>query len=241
MADLLVADRTGAPRADFRGALPFSWPRSPDQPPQNVGAPGYDPQFSLGYGLSYASPAPTPPLLEADVRRTSGDLILFGEGRFMTPWNLVLRDDGGEARAADGARGASPRSRVQVSPVDGAAQESARRLAFSGPGRAIITGPALDLSADSAAGRALVLRFRIDRGDAGDFRLGFGDAVMDWPASTGPGWQQAVIPLRCFPGASATKFGSVDRLLIVEGTRVSALTIEDVRLVDAPAGPCPPE
>lgn len=241
VADILVADMAGAPRGDFRGTLPFSWPRSPDQPPQNAGAPGYDPQFSLGYGLSYARPGPPPPLLEAEVSRTSSDLILFSEGRFMTPWNLVLRDDGGEARVADGARGASPRSRVQVSPVDGAAQESARRLTFSGPGRAIITGPALDLSADSASGRALVVRFRIDRGDADDFRLGFGDAVMDWPASSGPGWQQAVIPLRCFPGADGTTFGSVDRLLIVEGTGVSALAIEDVRLVDAPAGSCSPE
>ena len=241
VADILVADRAGAPRADFRGTLPFSWPSSPDQPPQNAGAPGYDPQFALGYGLSYASPGSTPLLLEADVSRARGDLVLFSEGRFMTPWNLVLRDDGGEARAADGARGASPRSRVQVSPVDGTAQESARRLAFTGPGRAIITGPALDLSADSAPGRALVVRFRIDRGDSGDFRLGFGDAVMDWPASPGPGWQQAVIPLRCFPGADATTFGSVDRLLIVEGARVSALSIEDVRLIDAPAGPCPPQ
>lgn len=241
VADILVADRAGAPRADFRGTLPFSWPRSPDQPPQNAGAPGYDPQFPLGYGLSYASPAPTAPLLEVEVSRTSGDLILFSEGRFMTPWNLVLRDDGGEARVADGARGASPRSLVQVSPVDGVAQESARRLAFSGPGRAIITGPALELSAESAAGRALAVRFRIERGTAGDFRLGFGDAIMAWPASAGPGWQQAVIPLRCFPGATAATFGSIDRLLIVEGTRASALAIEDVRLIDAPAGPCPPE
>jgi hypothetical protein len=64
---------------------------------------------------------------------------------------------------------------------------------------------------------------------------------MDWPASTGQGWQQAIIPLRCFPGAVATSFSSVDRLLIVEGARASALTIEDVRLVDAPVGPCPPE
>jgi beta-glucosidase len=238
VADVLIGDPAGKPRADFRGTLSFSWPRSPSQPPQNAGAPGYDPQFPLGYGLSYASPAHLAPLPEADVSRTSGDLILFSEGRFMTPWNLVLRDDGGEARAADGARGGSPRSRVQVSPVDGVAQESARRFAFSGPARAIITGPTLDLSADSAPGRALSVRFRIERGDASDFRLGFGDAVMEWPASPGPGWQRAVIPLRCFPGADATTFGSVDRLLIVEGTRASTLTIEDVRLTDAPEGPC---
>lgn len=157
----------------------------------------------------------------------------------MTPWSLVLRDEGGEARVADGARGASPRSRVQVAPVDGAAQESARRLVFSGPGRAIITGPAIDLSGDDAAARALAVRYRLERGGPGDFRLGLGDQIMAWPTPPGPGWHQAIIPLRCLPGATTASFDSIDRLLIVEGRRDSALAIEDVRVVDAPAGPCP--
>jgi len=239
VADVLIGDTAGKPRADFTGALPFSWPRAPDQPPQNPGAPGYDPQFQLGYGLSYADPAPTPELAEVAIRRDGGDLILFSEGRFMTPWSLVLRDEGGEARVADGARGASPRSRVQVAPVDGAAQESARRLVFSGPGRAIITGPAIDLSGDDAAARALAVRYRLERGGPGDFRLGLGDQIMAWPTPPGPGWHQAIIPLRCLPGATTASFDSIDRLLIVEGRRDSALAIEDVRVVDAPAGPCP--
>lgn len=239
VADVLVADRAGAPRADFKGTLSFSWPRSPDQPPQNAGTPGYDPQFPLGFGLSYARPASTPQLAEAEVRRASSDLIFYSEGRFMTPWNLVLRDEGGEARVADGARGSSPRSNVQVSPVDGGAQESARRFAFSGPGRAIITGPALDLSADRLAGRALAVRFRIEQGQASDFRLGFGDVEMDWPGATNPGWQTAVLPLRCLPGGDTTSFGSVDRLLIVEASGSAAMAIEDVRLTDAPADACP--
>ena len=238
LADILVADAAGAPRADFRGTLPFSWPRSPDQPPQNVGSAGYDPQFPLGYGLSYGRPAVTPRLAEVDVDRGEGERILFGDGRFTTPWSLVLRDEGGESRVADGARGDSPRSSVQVAPVDGAAQESGRRLTFSGAGRAIITGPALDLTATPDEDNALSIRFRIDRGESADFQLGIGDQMTPWPTASGPGWQETTIPLRCLPGAGAASFASVDRLLIVEAVRPAALSIEDVRLVRVPAGPC---
>ncbi len=238
LADILVADAAGAPRADFHGTLPFSWPRTPDQAPQNAGSPGYDPQFPLGYGLAYSRPTVTPRLAEVEVERGEADRILFGDGRFATPWNLVLRDDGGESRVADGARGASPRSRVQVAPVDGAAQESGRRLTFSGPGRAIITGPALDLSATPDKDNALRIRFRIDRGASADFQLGIGDQLTDWPTASGPGWQEATIPLRCLPGAGTVSFESVDRLLIVEAVRPAAMSIEDVRLVGVPHGTC---
>jgi len=40
---------------DFSGRLSFSWPRSMDQVPINVGDAGYDPLFKYGYGLQYSS------------------------------------------------------------------------------------------------------------------------------------------------------------------------------------------
>lgn len=238
VADVLIGDAEGRPRADFRGALPFSWPRSPDQAPQNAGADGYDPQFPLGYGLAYDRPAATPLLAEAPQRRAERDQILFGEGRFVTPWGLVLRDDGGEARVADGARGSSPRARVQVAPVDGAAQESARRLTFSGPGRAIITGPALDLTEGDGA-LALAVRFRLEAGSGDAFRLGFGDGLIAWPASAGPDWTEVSVPLRCFDGPNGRQTNSVDRPLIVEALRPGVISLEDVRIVQASGAGCP--
>ncbi|MEO1495525.1 MAG: glycoside hydrolase family 3 N-terminal domain-containing protein [Planctomycetota bacterium] len=36
-----------------KGTLSFSWPRSADQHPLNIGDEGYDPLFPVGYGLSY--------------------------------------------------------------------------------------------------------------------------------------------------------------------------------------------
>ena len=40
---------------DFKGRLSFSWPRSMDQIPINVGDAKYDPLFKYGYGLQYSS------------------------------------------------------------------------------------------------------------------------------------------------------------------------------------------
>jgi beta-glucosidase len=38
------------------GKLSFSWPRTMEQVPVNLGDPGYDPLFPFGFGLTYASP-----------------------------------------------------------------------------------------------------------------------------------------------------------------------------------------
>jgi beta-glucosidase len=47
VADVLFGD------ARPTGKLPFSWPRSMEQIPVNVGDAGYDPLFPYGFGLSY--------------------------------------------------------------------------------------------------------------------------------------------------------------------------------------------
>ena len=48
VSDLLIA---GGKRYDFRGALPFSWPKSACQVKLNVGDKEYAPLFAYGYGL----------------------------------------------------------------------------------------------------------------------------------------------------------------------------------------------
>ena len=44
---------TGSTHDDFIGKLSFSWPKMAGQFTLNAGQPGYDPQFPLGYGLTY--------------------------------------------------------------------------------------------------------------------------------------------------------------------------------------------
>jgi beta-glucosidase len=52
IADVLIAGSDGRPRYDFRGRLPFAWPRSA-QP-----GPAERPLFARGYGLHYGAAAP---------------------------------------------------------------------------------------------------------------------------------------------------------------------------------------
>ena len=236
LADVLVAGSDGRPRHDFRGSLSFSWPRSPDQAPQNRGAAGYDPQFAYGFGLTYAAAVQTPALVEADEGSGASSMRFLADGRFVTPWSLVVRDSGGEARIADGARGVSPRAVVTVAPVDGQGQESARLITFTGPGQAIVTGPAIDLSGPDHAGAALTFRYRIDAGSASALSIGLGNGVA--PLAGGIGWRVALLPLSCFRSGGAPLTG-VDRAWILTATAPATVAVEDIRLVATTSTACP--
>jgi beta-glucosidase len=63
VADVLFRSAEGAVRYDFRGRLPFSWPRSA-QPPAVDGRRGEPPLFPYGYGLSYRDEGDVPQLPE---------------------------------------------------------------------------------------------------------------------------------------------------------------------------------
>lgn len=236
IADVLVAGPDGRPRHDFRGRLSFSWPRSPDQAPQNRGGPDYDPQFAYDFGLTYAAPVETERLIEVEEGTDASSMRFLADGRFVTPWSLVVRDAGGEARIADGTRGVSPRAVVTVAPVDGQGQETARLVTFAGPGQAIVTGPAIDLSGPDYAGVALTFRYRIDAGDASALGVGLGNGVV--PLVAGSGWREVSVPLRCFASGEGGLIG-VDRAWILSATAPATVAVEDIRLDAATSTDCP--
>ncbi len=68
IAPMLFQGPDGKPARDFTGKLSYSWPKV-DCVPQNVGAPGYDPLFPFGYGLTYADARDLPALPEPASRR----------------------------------------------------------------------------------------------------------------------------------------------------------------------------
>ncbi|HSY05232.1 MAG TPA: glycoside hydrolase family 3 protein [Steroidobacteraceae bacterium] len=70
VADLLFRSAAGAVQYDFRGRLPFPWPRSPR--PLGDGR-GEAPLYAAGFGLSYRpSPPPPPPRRDRSSRPSSG-------------------------------------------------------------------------------------------------------------------------------------------------------------------------
>lgn len=233
VADVLVADGRGRPRHDFTGRLSFSWPRTAAQAVLNSGDPDYEPLFAYGYGLSYAAGGvvpvlPVDPGLPPDA---AGPPRLYAGGRFIAPWSLALRDEGGSFRVEQPGRAASPLGRVAAEPVDGAAQESARRFRFVGDGgTVVIERPPGDLSAMSA----FVLRLRPDRLPGGA-RLMVGEASVALPPASSDDWITVSAPFACFAGADLKQVSAL-RLTAPAG---SVLSLDDARLAPSADAVCP--
>lgn len=69
IADVLFADVRGVAKYDFRGTLPFAWPRSPCQ---DSFAAGARPLFERGYGLGYTH---SPRLAQLDTPRAGAACV----------------------------------------------------------------------------------------------------------------------------------------------------------------------
>ncbi|WP_426022659.1 glycoside hydrolase family 3 N-terminal domain-containing protein [Brevundimonas sp. PWP3-1b1] len=235
IADVLVAGMDGKARSDFTGRLSFSWPRSAGQDVLNVGDADYAPQFAYGYGLSYATPASVASLSEdpgVSVARVNLDSY-FADGRVQAPWSLMLRDEGGDSRVGTVLAGASPRSAVTVRPTDGAAQESAMALTFTGPAEALIAGPHVDLSRQRNGDMVLAFSVRLAAVPTGPVELGFGRQRMDIApmlADAQPNvWLPVRIRLACFDGEQAG-VSAIETPFSLRSTEPLAISVADVGL-----------
>ncbi|MFN3932953.1 MAG: glycoside hydrolase family 3 protein [Brevundimonas sp.] len=245
LADVLVGDAAGAPRHDFTGVLSFSWPKDATGEPLNRGEPGYDPLFAYGYGLSYARTSEVPILSEeSGVSSAAGgaDQYLVN-GRISPPWSLILEDAGGQTRLGGEAAAESPRGQVSVQAVDDLAQESGRRLTFTGPARAIIWGPPVDLRREVNGDLALSFRYRLDSTPAGTLSLGFGgvsrDLTSELTAAPLGVWRSHKVRLSCFAEPRAE---AVETPFVLTSTGAATVSISEVQLrPDVGAADCPAE
>lgn len=235
VADVLVAGADGRPRFDFTGRLSFSWPRNAGQDTLNVGEPGYAPQFAYGDGLSYAAPRPVEQLSEdpgVSTARANLDLY-FADGRIQAPWSLMLRDGGGDSRIGAVLAGSSPRGAVTVRATDGAAQESAMALTFTGPGEALIAGPVVDLSRQRNGDMVLGFSVRLDAASSGPIELGFGRQRQDIApllADARPGvWREVKIRLACFD-ADQAGVAAVDTPFSIQSAVPLQISVAEVGL-----------
>lgn len=232
VADVLVGDAAGKPRTDFKGRLSFSWPKTAGQFTLNKGKPGYDPLFTLGYGLTYAKGGDVPVLSEeAGVDPSLGNTgTYFAKGVTPVPYSF----------ATD--------SRITRKTVDGPqTQEGAQQLIWpNGPATLRIGGGELDLSREANGDLSLQISYRVDRAPAGKVRLsmeggtnkGSIDATSLFKGQTGT-WRTAKVFLKCYQqnGVDLTK---VVAPLAIEASGPFELSIADVRIVSDPnASICP--
>ena len=162
-------------------------------------------------------------------------------GRINPPWSLILEDAGGQTRLGDETSGDSPRDAVSVRPVDDIAQESGRRLTFTGPARALIWGPPVDLRREVNGDLALSFRYRIDAAPAGDLSLGFGAATMDLTdelagAPVGD-WQAYKVRLSCFAEPRAE---AIETPFVLASTGPATVSVSEIQLSpDVGPAACP--
>jgi beta-glucosidase len=232
VADVLIGDKAGKPRHDFRGKLSFSWPKTAAQFRLNKGDKGYDPLFAYGYGLSYAKPGKVARLSEVSGVTAQAD-------------NVVNYFVGGKTPAPFAFK-ASPSSSVQIAPVDaGNVQEAGRQVTFAGdkPGKLSIVGDKpLDLSFQTNADMALSFAYRLDTAATGRVSLAMGAGRLDVtpPAGSPTGqWASVKIPLKCFQ-AAGTDVTKVTAPFELASTGAFQVSIAEVKLTADPAGAvCP--
>lgn len=242
-ADVLFTDAGGEVAYDFKGTLPYSWPRTAVQTPLNVGDENYDPLFAYGYGGSYAKPVKVGALAEEAgiALSVKNDNDYFRVGKAVFPWAMYAADDAGKTTIAT-TRGRSPIGIVQVNSADDGAQENIRTVTWDGRGQAQfeIGGNAIDLSRQTTGDMAVYFRIRRD-GDLDGKNLtmkvlcgtnckaGTQELAQSLAAVPKGEWQEYNVKLSCFGEGDA--LDQVTAPFVLASDDEVAIALSDVRLV----------
>jgi beta-glucosidase len=199
-------------KADFKGKLPFSWPKLATQYVLNVGDRDYDPLFAYGYGLSYKMPGNVGVLSEVSGLPSGSDLPIgtwFERGKTGQSLDFYLATKGSLEKLRNGI--GTNNDRLRAFAVDRNRQEDSQRFLWLGSGPATVglagTTP-LDLSRETNGAVAVEVDYRVDAMGDGAVRLvgyneglkpaGIGlDVTAKFKAAQGKGWQTMSVPLSC--------------------------------------------
>jgi beta-glucosidase len=179
-------------KADFKGKLPFSWPKRATQYVLNIGDKDYDPLFAYGYGLTYAKPGKVAVLSEESGLAPGADLPVgtwFDRGKVTPALALTLPASNDILRSMR---------------VDRNRQEDALRLIWSGKGSAAMALTAnapLDLSRETNGAVLVEMDYRVETMGDGPVNLGNVDVGTLLKSNVGKGWQTLSVPLTCLTKA----------------------------------------
>ena len=239
--DVLFAGEDGRVAYDFKGILPYSWPRTAIQTPLNVGDENYDPLFAYGYGLTYKKTRDLEALPEeagVELSGTNAENYLKAGGAVF-PWMTSIEDSSGGATALN-SQAVSLGGHVILRSEDDGAQENIRTVEFSGDdtGRLIIGGDPVDISRQNTADMAIYMRYRVNAIGNGTTTLGLEcgetpcatENMQDYLAGQPIGeWQEVSVKLACFAeGSSMTKVTQPFRM---ESDAKLSVSFSDIRLI----------
>ena len=208
-------------KAEFRGKLPYSWPKRPDQTPLNVGDPGYDPLFAYGFGLTSKDKGDLARLPE-DRGAGGGDRnVLFARGKPTNGRRLLI--------GPEGALAANPGpDLIAQRAADRRAQEDSVRLTWTGRGAATaaLVGAPVDLTREANGDVALIVEAKVESGPTAPVTLGGRDVTARLRA-LGRDWGEVAVPLRCF---AATDLAKVAQPFAMKTAGQLDMTISGIRL-----------
>jgi beta-glucosidase len=198
---------------DFKGKLPFSWPRLATQYVLNVGDRDYAPLFAYGYGLSYAKSGKVGFLSEISGLAPGADLPVgtwFDRGK--TAPNLDFYVAAGSSASKLKVGIGTDTDLLRVLATDRNRQEDSRRFLWSGGGEAMLaltSNSPLDLARETNGAVAVEIDYKVDAAANGPVTLHALGANPDHggrgveigsllKAAEGRGWVTMSIPLSCF-------------------------------------------
>ncbi len=204
-------------KTDFKGRLPFSWPKLATQYVLNVGDKEYDPLFPYGYGLSYKKPGKVAALSEISGLAPGADLPVgtwFERGKTASGFALYLVSQMALAKV-EGGTVDTGNGWIKSAAVDRNRQEDSRQFLWSGAGDASIAiagNASVDLSRETNGALAVEIDYRVDAIGMGPVKLitynqglkpaGTGlEITAQIKAAEGKGWQTLSVPLSCFAKA----------------------------------------
>ena len=242
IADVLFAKRDGSVNNDFKGKLPFAWPRTPLQ---TTASPGTEaPLFGYGFGLTYQDTGDLAVLSEVVPPTPEGQTSThsyFTAGKASSGWQLAIGEGDASRTALNAGVGDSSKGALKVSAVDRSAQEDGRLAKWSGDGAATVAlqGEApIDLQREANGQLSLAFDYRVDvpptapvtlalecgTGCRGD--LPIGAALKQAPAGE---WRQFKVPLHCFQSKGANLRGVTAPFTLTTAGKLE-LGIANVRL-----------
>jgi beta-glucosidase len=211
-------------KADFKGKLPFSWPKLATQYVLNVGDKNYDPLFAYGYGLTYKKPGKVAQLSEESGLPKGADLpvgTLFERGKAAQNLDFYSAGSGDMSKLQNGI--GTNGDLLRAFAVDRSRQEDSRRFVWSGGGKATLAlagSAAMDLSRETNGAVAVEIDLRVDAIGGPVSLLAFDqdrkavgngiDISAQLMAAKGQGWKTISVPLSCFAkaGLDMTKVGA---------------------------------
>lgn len=218
VADVIFKTVDGQINFPVTGRLSFSWPKSPDQGPLNIGDAEYDPLFAYGFGLAYGDEDELGDNLSEEgivIEEGSQVLELFNR-RPMGAYGIILEGKNNDRASLNG--NIASVSTLTATCVDRDVQEDARRAVWNGSGEGLVAISSLDrqvLSDYYDAESSLVFDIKVDAAptDKAWVRIGCGpscysqvDISQELISIAGQGWKTLMVDLKCYPDAG-TDFG----------------------------------